>query len=323
MALKGKTIWVITDAKAGNRNQCLGVCDALGVTPEIKELAERPFGRMFGLLKPLWRVTNLPQAPWPDMVIGAGTLSIPVVQMIKRRSPHTFTVQLMNPRCDLSLFDVVAIPRHDNPPEAPNVVTTLGAVHRVTSARLKDEYKKWISPFADYKGLKVAVLVGGNSKRYTFDEVKATQYAKELMHFAAMNKANLFITTSRRTGDVQTKILRSYLKGPHIYFWRGKGQNPYFGMLAHADAIIAPADSVSMLSEASATGKPVYVYDLNRHWGKKFGHLHQSLAAAGYIKPFSAGVKGLFTSPATPLNDSARVAACVRQKLVLFYVFYK
>jgi mitochondrial fission protein ELM1 len=37
-----------------------------------------------------------------------------------------------------------------------------------------------------------------------------------------------------------------------------RGDNPYLGLLAHADAILATEDSVSMVSEACATGKPVY-----------------------------------------------------------------
>ncbi len=313
--LQGKTVWVVSDSKAGNRNQCLGVCDALGVTPEIIEVAERPFGRLLGLFNNLWRVKKLPTAPWPDMVIGAGTVSIPVVRMIKRKSPKTFTVQLMDPRCDLRPFDVVAIPLHDNPPKYPNVVSTIGATNRITKERLQDEYKKWMSPFAEYKGLKIAVLVGGSSKRYTFDEVKAIKMAKELLHFAGLNNASLFVTTSRRTGENQVNILRSYLKGPNIYFWGGKGNNPYFGMLAHADAIIAPADSVSMLSEAATAGKPVYVYDRKRHWGKKFDAFLQALDDAGYTQPFTPNTKGLFEVPETALNDSRKVADFIRKKL--------
>lgn len=308
MDLKNKTIWVVTDSKAGNRNQCLGVCDALGITPEIKEVSERRCGRLLGLFNSLWRVKDIPAGPWPDMVIGAGTISIPVVRMIKRKSPKTFTVQLMDPRCDLNLFDVVAIPQHDNPPNYPNVVATIGAPNRITKQRLRDEHKKWMSPFAEYKGLKIAVLVGGNSKRYTFDELKAAKYAKELMHFAALNHASLFVTTSRRTGEVQTNILRSYLKGPNIYFWGGKGNNPYFGMLAHADVIIAPADSISMISEGATAGKPVYVYDRKRHWGKKFESFLAALEAAGYTQPFTPTTKGIFEVPDAPLNDSATVA---------------
>ena len=40
--------------------------------------------------------------------------------------------------------------------------------------------------------------------------------------------------------------------------------NPYFGFLALADCFIVTAESISMLTESCATGKPVYLYDPSR-----------------------------------------------------------
>jgi hypothetical protein len=40
--------------------------------------------------------------------------------------------------------------------------------------------------------------------------------------------------------------------------------NPYFGFLALADSFIVTAESISMLTESCATGKPVYLYDSSR-----------------------------------------------------------
>jgi len=41
--------------------------------------------------------------------------------------------------------------------------------------------------------------------------------------------------------------------------WNGRNENPYLGLLSLADAIVVTSDSVSMISEACFTGKPVYV----------------------------------------------------------------
>ena len=51
---------------------------------------------------------------------------------------------------------------------------------------------------------------------------------------------------------------------PHrLYRWRPDDpDNPYLGFLALADRIIVTSDSMSMLVEATATGKPVFVFDL-------------------------------------------------------------
>jgi hypothetical protein len=40
--LRDVTAWVLTDGKAGDEVQCLGVTDALGLTPDIRRVAPRP-----------------------------------------------------------------------------------------------------------------------------------------------------------------------------------------------------------------------------------------------------------------------------------------
>ena len=45
-------------------------------------------------------------------------------------------------------------------------------------------------------------------------------------------------------------------------FRSGDPDNPYFGILALADAFIVSSDSVAMLSEAAATGRDVHIFDL-------------------------------------------------------------
>jgi hypothetical protein len=50
-----------------------------------------------------------------------------------------------------------------------------------------------------------------------------------------------------------------------VYFYRWTPQpteNPYFGFLGLADSIIVTGDSMSMVAEACATRKPVYIFDL-------------------------------------------------------------
>ena len=49
-----------------------------------------------------------------------------------------------------------------------------------------------------------------------------------------------------------------------VYRWfRGAAENPYLGYLALADSIIVTCESMSMLTEACATRKPVYMFDLH------------------------------------------------------------
>ena len=74
---------------------------------------------------------------------------------------------------------------------------------------------------------------------------------------------SLLVSTSARTpADVIEAFEGS--SAPHrLYRWRqGDPDNPYLGYLALADRIVVTSDSMSMLVEAMATGKPVFVFDL-------------------------------------------------------------
>jgi mitochondrial fission protein ELM1 len=64
------------------------------------------------------------------------------------------------------------------------------------------------------------------------------------------------------------------------------GDNPHLGHLAWADTFIVTADSVSMLSEACSTGKPVYVVGGDRCRGK-IAAFHRTLQARGATRPFT------------------------------------
>jgi hypothetical protein len=51
---------------------------------------------------------------------------------------------------------------------------------------------------------------------------------------------------------------------PHVlYRWQGPSEdNPFHGYLGLSDEIVVTADSVSMLAEACATGRPVHLFDI-------------------------------------------------------------
>ncbi len=84
------------------------------------------------------------------------------------------------------------------------------------------------------------------------------------------------------------------------------------GILALANAIVVTSDSVSMVSEACATGKPVHVFSLGKE-PKKLRRFHKLLMDAGITRPFSSVIQ--HWSYELP-NDTERVAAIVRDRLI-------
>ena len=122
----------------------------------------------------------------------------------------------------------------------------------------------------------------------------------------------LMVTPSRRTGKRNEAILREGLAGLPAQVWDGNGENPYFGILGLADAIIATGDSVNMVSEAASSGKAVHIVHL-KGGSAKFRRFHEAMEQAGITRPFSGKLEEWSYAP---LDETRRVAREIRQRLL-------
>lgn len=309
------TVWVLHDGKIGMANQVRGLAEALGWPTTEKQLTIRAPWRY--LTPGLWLAPTLAidpagarlEPPWPDIVIACGRNSIAPARLVKRASGgRTFWVQVQDPRFARGEIDLIVAPRHD-PAPGENVFRTLGAVHRVTPAKLAADKARWVPVFAALPHPLIAVLIGGDNSVYRLTEQSFGALCDRLVALAK-GGVGLAITPSRRTGDAQRAMLQKRLADLPAYIWDGSGDNPYFGMLGAADAILVTADSVSMISEAAATGKPVHIVELEGG-SDKFARFHQSMREAGITRPFNGTLEEWHY---TPLDDTALAAAEIRRR---------
>lgn len=314
--LAGLKVWVLSDGKAGHENQSLGVARALGFEPVLIRLKKRRFGKFFGFLGPDWLVENAPTGPWPDMVIATGNLTVPIVRHIKHHSPATFTVQMMTPTGPKAYFDVIAAPAHDKAPHLERVTTTVGAPNLITPEGLEAMGSKWAGILKTCRTRKVwAVLVGGDAKKYRFTPARAAALAVSLKALAEKEGITFLVTTSRRTSIEAEQTLKTALGDDAALFWSPRhpvGENPYQGLLALAKGIVVTVDSISMVSEACSTGKPVYVFDMQQAAKMgKFKRFFATLQSRGMVQPLEAAPT---TFSGQPLADAAHVAGFVRAR---------
>jgi mitochondrial fission protein ELM1 len=313
--------WVLTDGKPGMENQCLGLAEALGLAPAVKRIAPR---FPWSVLPPhLWlSPLSAPgpdgdslAPPWPDLLIATGRqTAAPALAIRKTSGGRTFCVQIQNPTTGRDRFDLLAIPAHDRV-DGPNVIATDGALHRVTPEKLGEGAERFASLLAPLPRPLVSVLIGGSNAQYKMTEAVARGLAANLRRLCDDHGAGLAITASRRTGAANEAILRDALADGigtgSVWFWDGSGENPYFGLLGLGDVLAVTADSVSMVSEACSTGKPVYVIELEGG-SAKFARFHDRLRARGITRPFDGTLE---TWTYEPLDDTARVAAEVRRRM--------
>jgi mitochondrial fission protein ELM1 len=285
--------WVVSDAgKVGTLNQCIGLAEGLGFTPRLIEVKAKSFWSLLPASLwplPLSGTTPTLRPPWPDLIIAAGRASVAPTARIRRLSQgRTKVVQLQNPRVDPSLFDAVIAPAHDKL-SGPNVITTKGALHRVTIQRVSEDLVRFREVFESLQRPITTVLIGGTNRCYKITPEVMIELVASLKAVLSQNGGSLAITVSRRTEPENLAALKEALAGLPHYLWSGDGDNPYFAMLGIADAIVVTSDSVSMTSEACALGAPVYIYHLPGG-SNKFSAFHRSFEEQRFTSPLQGFV---------------------------------
>ncbi len=312
------TGWLVTDGKVGIVNQCLGLAEALGLDVAQKVMDVRVPWRWLPARWWPWPLAaqragaDSLAPPWPDVIIVCGRRAFAPVAEIRRRSAgRTIAIAVQNPVMDPARFDLVVAPAHDGL-SGPNVVVTEGAPHRVTRARLEAAAARFGAALEGLPRPRVAVLIGGSTPRYRFDEPRAEALAAQLAGLVERHGAGLMVTTSRRTPGVVVAALQRALTGKPAALWTGTGDNPYFAYLALADAVVATPDSVSMISEAAFTGRPIYVVDMPGGGGRNAVFLDR-MARLGVTRPFAGRLEAPWAYPAMDVTGSA--AAEIRARL--------
>ncbi|CAF2358546.1 unnamed protein product [Brassica napus] len=273
----------------------------------------------------------------PLLVVASGRDTISVASSIRRLAmEYVFVVQVQHPRSRLERFDLVITPRHDyfsltpegkkqtpfflrpwvTPREPPgrNVFLTTGALHNVDASTLRNAALEWKDEFASLSKPLVVVNIGGPTRNCLYGVDLAKQLCG-MLHSILWSCGSLRISFSRRTPKkVKEIITRELRSNPKVYIWDGKDPNPHLGHLALADAFIITADSISMLSEACTTGKPVYVVGAERcTW--KFSEFQKTLRERGAVRPLTGKENMVEKWSYTPLNDNAEAAERVIEDL--------
>lgn len=312
--------WIISDGKAGNDVQTRGVFDALQLAYEIKPVA--PKGLWYALSP--WGPVNPaegfggPQSqfrpPWPDFAIAIGRLTTPYIRRLKRLAGlATYTIILQDPKTGPNAADLYWVPEHDRR-RGPNVITTLTSPHSFTPRRLTELRRSMPPEIAALPAPRVCVTLGGPNGDYRYTPGVLTHLASALRSLSACG-AGLMITPSRRTPPEIARFIDEATADLPRLFWHGEGENPYPQFLAHADAFIAPADSVNMTGEPCATGRPVYVFE-PEGGSPKFTRYHEALRKHGATRPLPPNFVALETWNYPPLNSSQAIASEIARRWV-------
>ena len=313
-----KSAWVLTDGKAGDELQCLGVAEALNLKPEIRRIAP---GHPYDWLAPWGPIdpkdhpdqTGSPlSGPCPDLVIASGRRAIPALRFIKHiYGDQLFTVCLKDPRTGPKTADLIWVPEHDRL-TGPNVLRTLTSPHRL---RLSDLQSARLEPPRALLALphpRVGVLVGGNSRNHIFTPDDIARFVAGLDQLTRQGAA-LIATLSRRSPPALAEAVAGCIAASGGYLWDGKGVNPYHAILALSDQFVVTADSVNMISEACITGRPIQVFEPSRRFfgnAAKINRFISGLIAAGAVQNFQGTLESYAYKP---LDSTPVIAEAIKR----------
>jgi hypothetical protein len=261
-------VWVLEDDRPGNSTQSLGLAEALGWPFERKRLRLRALARAHNR----WLGASLAgvdagrssplEPPWPELVIAAGRRTAPVALWLRERSGgRTRTVMLGRKGGDCAdLFDLVVTPRYCRLYPHPRRLETAAPLHRAAGPRLAAARERF-AHFGELPSPRIALLLGGSSGQYRVGADDVARLGRQVMELARQSGGSVLASTSRRLSRPATRALCDALAGAALlHVWRPDDDaNPYLGILAWADCFVISSDSESMLAEASAQGRPVFV----------------------------------------------------------------
>ena len=261
-------VWVIQNRKPGHNSQAIALAQLLGspyqaipVPQGVKSLLLVMLRCNFGKVDPLC-------APWPNVIVASGWWPTRVARWVKMRSSQPVRLLLTGRKCGpvKDTTDVLVSCEHFNLPINDRRIQTILPANTMTESTLDSARERGQHLMGDSAQPRVALLLGGSSKQHVLTPADAVALGRKVVEQVQAAGGTLFAVTSRRTGSQAAAALASSLQGrAQVHIWsHDELDNPYINYLAAADILVVSGESESMLMDAIATDKPVYIYPLQQ-----------------------------------------------------------
>lgn len=269
--MQGK-VWTLLGRKAGDNTQVLALAGALGWPVEEKHVRARAWELLPHLvlgetLLGIDRAASSPLAPpWPDLVISAGRRNEPVARWIRAQAGgRVRLVHVGRPWARPETYDLIVTTPQYFLQEGGNVLVNALPMHRMSRKSVADEAARLAPRLAHLPRPWLTVLIGGDSGAYVFTPETGRRLAEGVGRLVAATGGSVLVSDSARTPAPARAAFRAALRVPSACYWSDAkadwAENPYRGFLGLADRFVVTGESMSMLAEAAAMGRPLYVFD--------------------------------------------------------------
>ena len=254
----------------------------------------------------------LTQNGTPNLIISCGRKSVVPSIILKKQNPKIFTIHIQDPKVNFKNFDAIVAPEHDNL-TGDNVYSSKGAIHYITDAEI-NKAKNYLKDKVKSQKI-VSLILGGPNKYYSFKEDQLKEIFEKIKSNFISNGYKVIVIPSIRTPKTSIDLAIKEF-GEFGYVVNSIDKQAYLSALALANNIVVTCDSTSMISEAAASGKSIYVAHMktkkNNYRFKRFFKLFKEM---GITRDLGEKADNWTYSK---LNEAERLAAKIINKLKLW-----
>ena len=219
-------------------------------------------------------------------------------------------IHIQEPKVSLNNFDFIVAPEHDGL-IGINVFNSKGAIHYLTNNELVENENYLKGKINNNKKI-VTLIIGGPTRYYKYESKTVDEIFKKIEYNFLNNGYQLIVIPSMRTPKKIIEKAQTFFDDNQIVI-SDVDKKAYLSSLKISDHIIVTCDSISMISEAAITGKPIYVAQMpavkNDQRFKNFFNLFESL---NIIKSLNNSIENWTY---TKLNETSRIAEKLKDKI--------
>lgn len=206
-----------------------------------------------------------------NFIISCGSSVAGINHLLSRDGSAKSMVILKPGLLNYDRFDLVVLPAHDAPQKKNGKVQfaiTYAAPNLITPEYLEEQSKALLSRYSHLKNSlrsKIGLFIGGDAKTVYLSERQMKCLVRQIKEVMTEINMDILITTSRRTPAAIEQILFKEFKKYDfcpllILANRENVPEAVGGILGLSDIALVSGDSLSMVSEASSSGKKTIVF---------------------------------------------------------------
>ena len=195
-----------------------------------------------------------------DIIISCGRKSvIPSICLKKNSKKKIYNIHIQDPKVNLKNFDFIVAPDHDGL-TGENVILSKGSIHYLTKEEMVKNHEYLFGRLNKEKEY-LTVVFGGPNKYYDYNDQNISNIFDRIKNILEKNNLQAIIIPSMRTPKKIIELSNNYFGKEHLVI-NDIDKKAYLSGLSLAKYIVVTCDSTSMISEASLTGKPIYIAEI-------------------------------------------------------------